>query len=138
MRKLKLLLTCAMIFVVGSMAYAQNIAVSGIVTDASTGEGVPFASIVVKGTTTGISADAKGNYTITVPRSATLVVSSIGYINQEVAVEGRSLVNVMLAPDTESLEEIVVVAYGTAKKESVTGAISTVKSDAIEKDKFSR
>ena len=104
-----------------------------MVSDASTGEGIPFASIQVKGTMNGTATDADGNYSISVPKNAILIVSSIGYLNQEVAVDGRAVVNVMLAPDTESIEETVVVAYGTAKRESVTGAISTVKSDAIDK-----
>ena len=133
MRKLKLFLSCVMLFVVGFLAYAQNINVSGKVTDAQTGEGIPFASIQVKGTMSGTATDADGNYTISVPKNATLVFSSIGYLNQEAAVEGRTTVNILLAPDTESIEELVVVAYGVAKKESVTGAISTVKSDAIDK-----
>ena len=104
-----------------------------MVSDASTGEGIPFASIQVKGTMNGTATDADGNYSISVPKNAILIVSSIGYLNQEVTVDGRAVVNVMLAPDTESIEETVVVAYGTAKRESVTGAISTVKSDAIDK-----
>ncbi len=133
MRELKFFLSFVMLFAVGFLAYAQNINVSGKVTDASTGESVPFASIQVKGTMTGTATDADGNYTISVPRNATLIFSSIGYINQEAAVEGRTVINILLAPDTESLEELVVVAYGVAKKESVTGAISTVKSDAIDK-----
>ena len=82
MRKLKLFLSCVMFFAVGFLAYAQNINVSGTVTDASTGEGIPFASIQVKGTMTGTATDADGNYTISVPKNATLVFSSIGYINQ--------------------------------------------------------
>ena len=131
MRKLKFFLSCVMLFAVCFLAYAQNINVSGKVTDAATGESVPFASIQVKGTMTGTATDADGNYTISVPRNAILVFSSIGYLNQEAAVEGRGVINILLAPDTESLDELVVVAYGVAKKESVTGAISTVKNEAI-------
>ena len=133
MRKLRLLFTCLLTFLALGSALAQTISVKGKVTDANTGESVPFASIQVKGTMTGTATDADGNYTIDVPRNATLIFSSIGYINQEAAVEGRNMINILLAPDTESLEELVVVAYGVAKKESVTGAISTVKSDAIDK-----
>ena len=133
MRKLKLILSCIMFFAVGYIAYAQNIAVSGTVTDASTGEGVPFASIQVKGTMTGASTDADGNYTITVPRNAVLVYSSIGYVNQEAEVNGRTVINILLAPDTENLEEAVItIAYGAAKKSSLTGAISNVNSEKLE------
>ena len=133
MRKLRILFTCLLTVLALGTALAQNITVKGVVTDSATGEGVPFASIQVKGTMTGTATDGDGNYSIDVPKNATLVFSSIGYLNQEVAVEGRTLVNVLLAPDTESIEELVVVAYGVARKESVTGAISTVKSDAIDK-----
>ena len=133
MRKLKLLLSCLAFLFVGYMAYAQNIQVSGTVVDASTNEGVPFASIQVKGTTTGGSTDADGNYAISVPKNATLIFSSIGYVNQEVDVNGRSVVNVMLAPDMENLEEAVItIAYGAAKKSSLTGAISNISSEKIE------
>ena len=131
MRKLRLLFTCLLTFLALGSALAQTISVKGKVTDANTGESVPFASIQVKGTMTGTATDADGNYTIDVPRNAVLIFSSIGYLNQEAAVEGRGVINILLAPDTESIEELVVVAYGVAKKESVTGAISTVKSDAI-------
>ena len=132
MRKLKFFLSCVMLFAVGFLAYAQNINVSGKVTDAQTGESVPFASIQVKGTMTGTATDADGNYTISVPRNAILVFSSIGYLNQEAAVEGRSVVNIMLAPDTESLEELVVVAYGTVNKKDFTGSAASLDSKKLE------
>ena len=133
MRKLKFFLSCVMLFVVGFIAYAQNINVSGTVVDSSTGEGVPFASIQVKGTMTGTATDGDGNYTISVPRNAILVFSSIGYINQEAEVNGRNVINIMLAPDTENLEEAVItIAYGAAKKSSLTGAISNVNSEKLE------
>ena len=131
MRKLKLLLSCLTLLFVGYAAYAQNIQVSGTVTDASTGEGVPFASVSVKGTMTGTSTDVDGKYTLSVPKNGTLVFSSIGYVNQEVDVNGRATVNVLLAVDTESIDETVVVAYGVAKRESITGAVSTVKNETI-------
>lgn len=71
MRKAKFFLSCLMLFVTGFLAYAQNINVSGKVTDAQTGEGISFASIQVKGTMSGTATDADGNYTISVPGSAT-------------------------------------------------------------------
>ena len=133
MKKSRLILAFLAMMLIGSTAFAQNITVKGTVTDGATGDPVPFASIVVKGTSTGVATDIDGNYTLAVAKNATLVISSIGYTTQEAAVEGRTVINVILAPDTEMLEETVVVAYGVAKRESVTGAISTVKSDAIEK-----
>ena len=133
MRKLNLLLASLMMVLVCNVAIAQNITVKGVVTDAATGETVPFASIQVKGTMTGTATDTDGNYSIDVPRNATLIFSSIGYINQEVAVEGRGVIDILLAPDTENLEEAVItIAYGAAKKSTLTGAISNVNSDKIE------
>ena len=113
-------------------AFAQNIQVNGNV-KSQTGEAVPFASVVVKGTSTGVASDVDGNFSIEAPANATLVISSIGFTTQEAAIEGRKVINIILAPDTEFLDDVVVVAYGTAKKESVTGAIATVKSESIEK-----
>ncbi|MBR5099827.1 MAG: TonB-dependent receptor [Bacteroidales bacterium] len=113
------------------VAFAQNITVRGTVTDAQTGETVPFASIQLKGTMTGTATDADGNYAFEVPRNATLIFSSIGYVTQEVAVDGRASINVLLRPDAEALEETIVVAYGTAKKGTYTGAASVVKQESI-------
>ena len=133
MRKLKLLLTCLMAVMMCGVAFAQNITVKGKVTDAASGEGVAFASIQLKGTMTGTATDAEGNYTITVPKDGILVFSSIGYVTQEVAVDGKAQHNVMLASDAESISETIVVAYGTAKKSSFTGSAGTVKSESLEK-----
>ncbi|MBR4351898.1 MAG: carboxypeptidase-like regulatory domain-containing protein, partial [Bacteroidales bacterium] len=132
MRKLRLLFTCLLTFLALGSALAQNITVKGVVTDSATGEGVPFASIQVKGTMTGTATDADGNYSIDVPRNATLIFSSIGYLNQEVAVEGRSLINVILAADAESIEETVVVAFGTVNKKDFTGSAAALDSKKLE------
>lgn len=132
MRKLRLLFTCLLTFLALGSALAQNITVKGEVKDAVTGEGVPFASIQVKGTMTGTSTDADGNYSIDVPRNATLIFSSIGYLTQEAAVEGRTLINILLATDTESLEETVVIAYGTVNKKDFTGSAASLDSKKLE------
>lgn len=137
MKRTKNFLTCLsalLLFLFGGVSYAQNITVKGNVTDGATGEPVPFASVVVKGAATGTATDELGNYSLSgVSPRATLVISSIGYVTQEAAVDGRGTINIILAPDAEYLEDVVVVAYGTAKRESVTGSISTVKSDDIVK-----
>ncbi len=132
MKKLRFAMTCLSL-VLSLAAFAQNITVKGVVTDATTGEGVPYASIQVKGTVTGTSTDADGAFSFSVPSRATLIFSSIGYVTQEVAVEGRNVINVLLASDSEYLEDVLVVAYGTAKKESFTGSAQTIKSEQIEK-----
>jgi len=112
---------------------AQNIQVKGTVKDAGTGEGVPFAALQVKGTMQGTSTDATGAFTFNVPSNAVLIFSSIGYHSIEVEVAGKSVVDVTLEPDTETLEETIVVAYGTATKSSFTGSAAMVKSETIEK-----
>lgn len=132
MKKIRFVLTC-LLLAVSVAAFAQNIQVKGTVVDANTGEGVPFASVQLKGSMTGTSTDADGAYVLTVPSRSTLIFSSIGYQTQEVAVEGRTVVNVILAADAEFLEDVLVVAYGTAKKESFTGSAQTIKSEQIEK-----
>ena len=132
MQKIKLFFL-AMAMLVSSLAFGQNLTVTGVVKDASTGEGVPFASLQIKGTMTGTSTDLDGLYTISVPADGVLIFSSIGYITVEVPVAGKSQHDVMLAPDTEAIEETIVVAFGTATKESFTGSATVVKSDDIAK-----
>ena len=132
MQKIKLFFL-AMAMLVSSLAFGQNLTVTGVVKDASTGEGVPFASLQIKGTMTGTSTDLDGFYTISVPADGVLIFSSIGYITVEVPVAGKSQHDVMLAPDTEAIEETIVVAFGTATKESFTGSATVVKSDDIAK-----
>lgn len=132
MKQVKLFFTALFIFAL-SVSYAQNIKISGVVSDASNGDAIPFASITVKGTKTGISADENGNYSITAPSNGTLVFSSIGYNTVEMAINGKLVVNVALSPDAVALDNVVVVAYGTAPKESLTGAVSSVGSKSLEK-----
>ena len=132
MKKIRFVLTCLLLAVSVAVS-AQNIQVKGKVVDANTGEGVPFASLQLKGTLTGTSTDAEGSFVLTVPSRSTLIISSIGYQTQEVAVEGRTVIEVLLASDAEFLEDVLVVAYGTAKKESFTGSAQTIKSEQIEK-----
>ena len=132
MKEIKLFFL-AMSMLVSSLAFGQNLTVTGVVKDSSTGEGVPFASLQVKGTMTGTSSDADGYYTISVPSDGVLVFSSVGYVTVEVAVAGQTKHDVLLAPDTEAIEETIVVAFGTATKESFTGSATVVKSDDIAK-----
>jgi len=106
--------------------------VKGKVTDASTDEAVPYASVHLEGTMVGVSTDGEGIYEITIPVDGILVFSSIGYKTKEVAAEGRSVINVSLEPDNEYIDETIVIAYGTATRSSFTGSASMVGSDAIE------
>ncbi len=104
--------------------------VSGTVTDI---EGIPLpgATVVVKGTTTGTTADFDGNYSVEAPSNGTLVFSYIGYKRTEVPVDGRSTVSVSLEEDSALLDEVVVVGYGTQKKGEVTAAIASVDAEQL-------
>jgi TonB-linked SusC/RagA family outer membrane protein len=120
-------LFCGLLWLMSVAAFAQK-SVSGKVSDAK-GEGVPGASITVKGTTTGTISDAGGGFKINVPNSGgSLVFSSIGYKTQEVKLSGQSSINVTLEDDAASLDEVVVTGYSIDKRRESTGAISTVKS----------
>ena len=130
--KKNLLFACVMLlFAVASMAQ-NKITVSGVVTD-KTGETVIGASVRVKGQQDkGGITDMDGKYHITaVPSDATLIFSYIGMREQEVALKGRSVVNVMMEEDSQLIDEVVVVGYGSAKKRDLTGSIVTVKADEI-------
>ncbi|MEX2595186.1 MAG: SusC/RagA family TonB-linked outer membrane protein, partial [Anditalea sp.] len=106
---------------------SQVIQVTGTVTSSSDGLGIPGANIVAKGTATGTVTDVEGNYSFNVPNEDDILVfSSIGYATQEVAVNGRAVIDVILEEDMQGLDEVVVVGYGTQKKTSLTSAVSTV------------
>ncbi|MEX0882844.1 MAG: carboxypeptidase-like regulatory domain-containing protein, partial [Cyclobacteriaceae bacterium] len=110
---------------------AQEVSVSGNVTDPS-GESVPGVNILEKGTSNGTVTDLDGNYEITLTSSdATLVFSFIGFETQEIPIEGRSVVDVVFSEGAQSLEEVVVVGYGTQREKDLTSAISTIRSDDI-------
>jgi TonB-linked SusC/RagA family outer membrane protein len=116
------------------MAVQQGKKVTGVVVD-GTGEPVIGANVVVKGTTNGTITDFDGNYTIEgVSANDVLVVSYIGYLSQEVPVGNQSMIKVTLKEDTQTLDEVVVVGYGTMKKSDVTGSISTAKGDDLVKN----
>ena len=104
-----------------------GIIITGIVMD-ETGELLPGVTVSVKGTSTGTATDTNGKYSITVPgKEAILVFSYVGYVTQEHLVNNRNVLNVSMLEDMQQIEEIVVIAYGTQKKESVVGAVSQVK-----------
>ena len=128
----KLILT-VLAMMMSVAAFAQKITVTGTVTDSSTGEPVPFAAIQLKDTMTGGMTDADGIYSITVPSEGVLVFSSVGYKNAEVEIAGKTVHNVALTVDNEMLEETIVVAFGTATKESFTGSATVVNSSDISK-----
>ncbi len=110
----------------GTAIVQQGSTVKGKVVDAN-GEAIIGASIMVKGTTTGVITDLDGNFTLSnVSSKSVLVVSYVGYKTQQVNVAGKQFVNITLVEDSELLDEVVVVGYGTMKKESLTGAVTVV------------
>ncbi len=116
----------------GIMASAQNYDVNGTVVD-SNGMPLPGVSIVVKNTTKGGSTDFDGNFSVpNVQKGETLVFSYVGFSTKEIVINNANPLNVTLADDLQSLEEVVVVGYGTQKKSVVTGAISSVKAADLE------
>ena len=133
----RLLGTALFLLMCVPFALAQNqVKVTGKVID-NLGESMIGVSILEKGTTNGVVTDIDGNYTLTVNQGATLVFSYVGYVTQELVANGGTL-NVTLQEDTETLDEVVVVGYGVQKKSSVTGAISSVKTEDIENRSITR
>lgn len=119
-------------------AFAQAKTVSGTVTD-GTGESVIGASVSVKGTTNGAITDLDGKFTLTnVPESAVLQVRYVGYKTQEVAVKGKSTLQITLQEDNANLDEVVVIGYGSVKKSTLTGSVSKMDSKGIENRQLAR
>lgn len=113
-------------------AYAQSV-VSGTVTDATDDSGIPGVNVLVKGTSTGTITDVEGNYNVTVSgEDAILVFSSVGFTTEEITVGDQSTINLSMAPDIQSLQEIVVTGYSTEERKDVTGAVATVKSEQLQ------
>ncbi len=110
----------------------QQLTVAGKITDASTGEALAGVNVVVEGTTIGTTSDVNGAYSLPgVNRNASLSFSFIGYVKQVVQVSGRTVINVVLTAEITGLEEVVVIGYGTQKKETLTGSVAAIKSDQI-------
>lgn len=107
-----------------------NIEITGKIVDENA-QGLPGASVVIKGTTKGTTSDIDGNYKINAPEDGILVISFVGYISQEIPVRGRSTIDLTMNPDAAQLEEIVVVGYGSQKKSDITGSTASVKGDDI-------
>ena len=109
---------------------ASEVEVSGRILDEN-GEGLPGASIIIKNSSVGTTSDLEGNYKLKVPEGSTLVVSFVGYSTQEVNIGKKSIINVKLEVAAQALEGVVVVAYGSQKKATVTGAISSIETKEL-------
>jgi TonB-linked SusC/RagA family outer membrane protein len=131
MKRITLLLAC---FILTAFQWinAQTVQVTGTITSSEDGLSLPGAAVVVKGTTIGSVTDLDGNYTINVPLSATsLVYSYVGMLSQEIPIDGRTVINVVLDPDIVGIEEVMVVAYRTVKKSDYTGSAVLVDGEKL-------
>ncbi len=127
----KLWVTMAILLTFALPSLAQKITVSGHVADEH-GEDLIGATVMEKGTTNGTSADIDGNFTITVPSNATLVVSYVGYDPMEVPVNGQTHLNIVMKENATMLAETVVIGYGSVKKSDATGSVAIVTPDDVE------
>ena len=137
-KKMKLLsvlgLVTAILFLFSPMVTAQSLSISGKVIDKNSQEPVIGASVLIEGTSNGTITDLDGNFMLSnVPSKGNLVVSYIGYATQTLPINGRTSFSVVLAEDTETLDEVVVIGYGVQKKVNLTGSVSSVKGDALER-----
>ena len=121
-----------LMFVFGLNVHAQKISVSGVVKDMS-GEPAIGASIIEKGTTNGMMTNINGEFTLNVDPNGTIVVSYVGYKSQEMLVNGRTNLSVILEEDSQLLQEVVAIGYGSQTKKEITGSITSVKPENFNK-----
>lgn len=129
MKRIASILVC--LAFMGITALAQDIQIAGKVTSADDGSLLPGVAVQIKGTSTGTATNIDGEYTIKAPSDAFLVFSSIGMVSQEVAVEGKTTIDVVMETEIAGLEEVIVVGYGVSTYEANTGSVSVVSSDDI-------
>lgn len=130
MRTPSFLLFFCLLFQV-TWAQQAEVVVTGTVTDVETGMPIPGANIYQKGTANGVISNFDGEFSIEIPTDAILVVSYLGYAQQEIPLNGRTQLDVALEPSANALEEVVVVGYGSQKRESLTGALETVDGEDL-------
>ena len=128
----RILILMGILFFVNVSLFGQQIRVTGTITDASDGSTLPGVSVVVRGTTQGTVTDINGRYEISTAPDAILVFSFIGMTTQEVPVDGRNVINIALESETAILDEVVVIAYGTARRASLTGSAAVIDAEKIE------
>lgn len=130
--KILRLMALVMLVMTPLLAYSQNITVTGSVLDEA-GDPLIGATVQQKGSGNGIATDIDGNFKLSVPKNATLVISYVGYTTQSVAVDGRTNITVTLKENAEVLDEVVVVGYGQMKRSDMTGSVVSVGDAAIKK-----
>jgi hypothetical protein len=113
--------------------HAQEKVITGTVIDATSGETLPGASIIITGTVSGTITDLDGKFTISASEGDKLSVSFVGYLSEEIEIGSQTIIDIQLKPDLAELEEVVVVGYSTMRKSNLTGAISTVDAEDLSK-----
>lgn len=134
MRKFVLLIM--IVLSAGALALAQNKRISGTVKGVD-GKPIAGATVLVEGTSIGTTTNAEGRFSVQAPADGTLVVSFIGYASKSVNIAGKTRLDIALKEDTHAIDDVIVVAYGTAKKESFTGSVAVVKGEELEHRKVS-
>ncbi len=129
--KIPRITTLLVMFLLAMSAFAQKTNVTGIVIDDQYQEPLIGVTIKEKGATNGVVTDINGEFSIQVPANATLVFSYVGYLEQEVAVNGKKAINVIMETESKELEELVVIGYGVQRKSDVTGSISSISGKDI-------
>ena len=128
----KIVLSIVTVLTACFMAMAQNVQVTGTVVD-SAGEPIVGAAIVVAGTTTGVTSNVDGSFSVNAPRSGKLIVSCLGYEENTIDIAGKTSFNIVLADSSESIDDVIVVGYGTGKKVgTVIGSVDQVKAEKLE------
>lgn len=139
MKTIRLLSIFFLSLLSATLSFGQDKQITGIVTDNVSGEGIPGVSILLKNSTKGVTTDVQGKFTIsTINGGNILIFSSIGYMTQEVSINNRSVINVSLLSDTKSLDEVVVVGYGTQKRANITGAMANFNAKDLEQRPVTR
>ncbi|MHA4895745.1 SusC/RagA family TonB-linked outer membrane protein [Pedobacter sp. PWIIR3] len=125
------LILVSLSFMISTSGYAQTKQINGTITSAD--GPLPGATVVIKGTKTGVVSDPNGKFKLAVPANATLVVSIVGYQTKELAIGAESTYEVMMSATVSSLNEVVVLGYGTSKRKDVTGSVSSVTAEQVAK-----
>jgi len=126
----KMILSAFFLFLATLSAQAQNVSVKGRITN-ERNQPVASASVVVKGSITGTSTNSNGEFQIEAPANGTLTISSVGFSSIEVDIKGRTVVNATLSTAGTTMEQVVVIGYGTQRKEAVTGSVASVTGDVL-------
>lgn len=121
-------------FLIQNSQAQNNFVVSGVVIDAGDQMTLPGATVLEKGTSNGTATDFDGNFSLTVSsKNAVIVISSVGYVTQTIPLAGKNNISVSMKLDTQSLDEVILIGYGSSKKSDLTGSVAVVSGEEINK-----